>query len=208
MLKNLSGTFTNAGGGRRAWDTAAILRIVVGVLLLASVIATGLVLWPPGGSAEDLDQQLTSLQAQVLSRTRQLEQSKLHAASIDRGRSEGDQFLNDYFLASRTASSTVVSELETAASLAKISQREQANNLEPIEGSDTLSRMSITASYEGTYANLLRFVHELDRSPRLIIIESLTAAPMQGSEQLTVSLKLDTFVRDDGTGMAAGVAGQ
>jgi hypothetical protein len=204
MLKS----FSNANRGRRAWDTAGMLRIVVGVLLLASVIATGLVLWPPGGSAEDLDRQLTSLTAQVAARTRQLEQSKLHAASIDRGRSEGDQFLTDYFLASRTASSTVVSELDNAASVAKISPREHAYNLEPIEGSDTLMRMSVTASYEGTYANLLRFVHELDRSPRLIIIESLTAAPMQGSEQLTVSLKLDTFVRDDGSGMGAGAAGQ
>jgi hypothetical protein len=203
MLKNFK-----LGNSRRSWDTAAILRIVVGVLLLGSVIATGLVLWPPGGSAEDLDRQLTSLETQVSSRSRQLEQSKLHAASIDRGRSEGDQFLTDYFLASRVASSTVVSELDNAASLAKISPREHTYNLEPIEGSDTLIRMSVTATYEGTYANLLRFVHELDRSPRLIIIESLTAAPMQGSEQLTVSMKLDTFVRDDGTGMVAGVAGQ
>ncbi len=206
MLKSFS-TFTNVGKHRRSFDTAAILRIVVGVLLLASVIATGLVLWPPGGSAEDLDRQLTSLQAQVLSRSRQLEQSKLHASSIDSGRSEGDQFLNDYFLPSRTASSTVVSELDNAATVAKISQRERSYTLDPIEGSDTLSRMSVTASYEGSYDNLLRFMHELDRSPRLIIIESLTAAPMQGSEQLTVSFKLDTFVRDDGTGMAAG-AGQ
>jgi Tfp pilus assembly protein PilO len=204
MLKS----FNSANRGRRAWDTAGILRIVVGVLLVASVVATGLVLWPPGGSAEDLDRQLTSLTAQVASRTRQLEQSKLHAASIDRGRSEGDQFLTDYFLASRTASSTVVSELDNAASVAKITPREHAYNLEPIEGSDTLMRMSVTASYEGTYANLLRFVHELDRSPRLIIIESLTAAPMQGSEQLTVSLKLDTFVRDDGSGTGVGAAGQ
>ena len=39
--------------------------------------------------------------------------------------------------------------------------------------------MSITANYEGTYANLMRFVHELDRSPRLLIIEALNAAPQQ-----------------------------
>ena len=202
MLKNFS-------GARRNIDKVAILRITVGVLLLLSVIATGLVLWPPGGSAEDLDRQLTSLQAQVTSRTRELERSKQHAASIDRGRSEGDQFLNDYFLASRTASSTVVGELDAAASVAKISMREHAYTLDPIEGSDTLSRMSITASYEGPYANVMRFVHEIDRSPGLLIIESLQAAPMQGSDVLTVSLKLDTFVRDDGRGSAAaGVAGQ
>ncbi len=59
--------------------------------------------------------------------------------------------------------------------------------------------MSITATYEGTYADLMRFVHEIDPSPRLLIIESLNAAPKQGPGKLiTVSMKLDTFVRDDG----------
>jgi hypothetical protein len=42
-------------------------------------------------------------------------------------------------------------------------------------------------------------VHEIDMSQRLLIIESLNAAPIQGPAKLiTVSLKLDTFVRDDG----------
>jgi hypothetical protein len=43
-------------------------------------------------------------------------------------------------------------------------------------------------------------VHEIDKSPRLLIIESLTASPLQGSDKLTVSMKLDTLVRDDGAG--------
>jgi type IV pilus assembly protein PilO len=57
--------------------------------------------------------------------------------------------------------------------------------------------MSITATYEGTYADLLHFVHELDRSSKLVIIESLNAAPQQGTNLLSVALKLDTFVRED-----------
>ena len=65
-------------------------------------------------------------------------------------------------------------------------------------GSDTLSMMSISANYEGTYANLMRFVHELDRSPRLLIIEGLNAAPQATGGTLNISMKIDTFVRDDG----------
>ena len=60
--------------------------------------------------------------------------------------------------------------------------------------------MSITAAYEGTYADVLHFVHEIDRSPRMLIIESLNAAPEQGPGKLiTVSMKLDTFVREEGS---------
>ncbi len=58
--------------------------------------------------------------------------------------------------------------------------------------------MSISANYEGTYANLMRFVHELDRSPRLLIIEGLNAAPEQSGGNLNISMKIDTFVREDG----------
>ena len=43
-----------------------ILRVIVGVLLAANLIAAGILLFPPGGSAEDLEKQLASLQAQAI----------------------------------------------------------------------------------------------------------------------------------------------
>jgi hypothetical protein len=57
--------------------------------------------------------------------------------------------------------------------------------------------MTITANFEGTYRNLLNFIGELDRSDQLLIIESMSAAPQQGSNTLTVSMKIDAFIRDD-----------
>lgn len=191
MLKNFKGAWL-----RR--DAKFVARVVLGVLLATNLAALGLVLFPVGGSAEELEMQSRSLQSQVQSRQATLERSRQHAGAVQTGRAEGDRFLNDYFLANRTAFSTLVAELVTAASQAKITAGEHGYAVEPIEGSDDLSMMSITGTYQGTYANLLRFVHEIDRSPRLLIIESLNAAPQQGSDKLTVSLKLDTFVREDG----------
>ena len=179
-------------------EPQTIVRTVLGVLLAANLIAAGLVLFPPGGSAEDLEQQRISLQSQLRTRQTALERTRQHAAAVEKGRSEGDQFLSGYFLSSRTAFSSVLSQLEAAASQSKIKQRERGFTTEPIEGSDSLSMMSITAAYEGTYGDLMHFVHELDRSPSLLIIESLTAAPLANSPTLTVSMKLDTFVREDG----------
>lgn len=177
-----------------------VARALVGVLLGANLIAAGLVLFPPGGSAEDLDRQLTSLQTQVAAKKALLERTKQHAQAVELGRSEGDQFVTDYFLPSRTMFSLLLGELDSAANETKIQPRERTYDLEPIEGSDSMSLMSITAAYEGTYADLMRFVHEIDKSPRLLIIESLSAAPQQGSDRLTVSMKLDTLVREDGAG--------
>jgi Tfp pilus assembly protein PilO len=174
-------------------------RIALGVLLLVTIFAAWIVMYPPGGSAGDLQQQLAALQSQTTARRTLLASTRQHVAAVEQGRTEGDKFLNEYFLARRTAYSTLLSELVDAADRAKIKPKEHAYATEPIEGSDSLSMMSISANYEGTYANLMRFVHELDRSPRLLIIEALNAAPEQSGGTLNISMKIDTFVRDDGS---------
>jgi type IV pilus assembly protein PilO len=185
--------FNGAAGITLRW------RIALGVLLLATVGAAWIVMYPPGGSADDLQQQLAALQSQTAARRTLLASTRQHVAAVEQGRTEGDKFLNEYFLARRTAYSTLLSELVDAADRAKIKPKEHAYATEPIEGSDSLSMMSISANYEGTYANLMRFVHELDRSPRLLIIEALNAAPEQSGGTLNISMKIDTFVRDDGS---------
>ena len=180
-------------------DPKFVVRTILGALLALNLIAAALVLFPPGGSAEDLDRDFTSLQSQVQSRKATLERTRQHVASVEKGRAEGDQFLSEYFLPSRSHVSELFSALEAAAAQSKIKPKEQAIAAEPVEGSDSLSMLTITAAYEGTYADLMRFVHEIDRSPRLLIIESLNAAPQQGGGPLTVSMKMETFVRDSGT---------
>ena len=187
MARNFS------GAAAKSW-----WRIALGALLLATLAAAWLVLYPPGGSADELGQQLSALQAQTAAKRALLASTRQHVAAVEQGRAEGDRFLNEYFLSRRTAYSTLLSELVDAADRAKIKPKEHAYSTEPIEGSDTLSMMSISANYEGTYANLMRFVHELDRSPRLLIIEGLNAAPQATGGTLNISMKIDTFVRDDG----------
>lgn len=178
-------------------DTLRVLRIGVGVLVVLNLAAAGFVLFPPGGSAEQMEQQLASLQAEVASRGKTLAITRQHVASVEKGRSEGEQFLSNYFLARRTAYSTLLAELGDAAQQAQIKTREVSYSTEPIEGSDALSMMTITAAYEGTYQNLMSFVHQMDQSPGLMIIESLNAAPQAGNNTLSVSMKIDTFVRED-----------
>ena len=179
-------------------DPKVAVRTVLGVLLALNLVAAGFVLFPPGGSAEDLERELASLQSQVQSRRATLDRTRQHAAAVEKGRSEGDKFLGDYFLDGRTHVSELFTALEAAAAQSKIKPKEQAISTEPVEGSDTLSMLTITAAYEGSYADLLHFVHEIDRSPRLLIIDSLNAAPEQGTGMLAVSMKMEAFVRDYG----------
>jgi Tfp pilus assembly protein PilO len=185
-------SFNGAQGITLGW------RIALGALLVSTIAAAWIVMYPPGGSAEELRRQLAELESQTAAKRALLASTRQHVAAVERGRSEGDQFLNQYFLTRRTAYSTLLAELVTAADAAKIKPKEHAYATEPIEGSDSLSMMSITANYEGTYANLMHFVHEIDGSPRLLIIEALNAAPQATGGTLNISMKIDTFVRDDG----------
>ncbi len=178
-------------------DPQLIVRVVLGILVLANLVAVGMVLFPPGGSPEDLDRQRVVLEAQLRAKKLVLDQTRQHASAVDKGRTEGSQFLNEYFLENRTASSKLVEELEKAAGSTKLRPRDTSFQLQPIEGSDTLSVISIVAAYEGTYPDLMHFVHELDRSQLFLMIESLSAAPQQSGDILTVSLKVNSFVRDD-----------
>jgi len=193
-----SGWRSGASGVSLAKDPKLVGRIIVGGLLLANLIVFSIAMGWWGGSPEELEQQLTSLRQQILARRSGLQRAKLLSGKVDVGRSEGDKFLSKYFLARRTAYSTVVNDLMTMAQHAQIVPREIAYTTDPIDGSETLSMMSITANYDGTFADIMRFIAEIDRSPRMLIIETFNAAPIQGGNRLSIAMKIDTFVREDG----------
>jgi len=175
-----------------------LVRAGLGVLLLANIAAALMVFKPWGGSAEDLARQQIELQQQLTSMQARLAQTKALVAKAERARSEGDGFLAEYTTDRRTTFSTITAELERVALEAGMQPRPVAFELNQVEGSDTLSQMNINAAYEGSYTSLTKFVNLLDKSPRFLIIESLTASPQQSNvgDQLSVVIKLDTFIRD------------
>ena len=190
----------------KARDTKTLVRLGLGLLLLLNLALFALVLYPPGGSASDLETQLQALRSGIQRKRLQLDRTRALAAKVQKGREQGDTFLGQYFLNQRLAYSQVLADLNAAARQAQIKPREASFELLPIEGSDDLSMMTITANFEGTYADLMQFVRVLDRLDRLVIIESLQASPQQGRPVLDVRLKLDTFVRDDGNALPPGAS--
>jgi Tfp pilus assembly protein PilO len=182
----------------QARDTRTLVRLGLGALLALNLALFALVLYPPGGSAGDLEAQLQALRSQLQRKRLQLDRTRALAAKVEKGREQGDQFVEQYFLNQRLAYSQVLADLNAAARQSQIKPREASFELLPIEGSDTLSMMTITANFEGTYADLMHFVRILDRADRLVIVESLQASPQQGRPVLDVRMKLDTFVREDG----------
>lgn len=178
-------------------DARFVARVVVGTLLALNVIAALILFKPWGGSPEDLQREMAELQRQLAARQAQLERSKELVKSIEKARVEGDRFMDQYMLNRRTAYSTIVGELDRVGAEAGVKPKESQYAVEPVEGSDTLGTMSISANYEGAYANLTKFINALDRSPRFLIIESLQAAPQASGAVINLNLKLLAFVKGE-----------
>jgi hypothetical protein len=177
----------------------AAIRLGLGVLVAANLVAAYFIIRPIGGSAQELSQQALEMHSQIRQQQGVLDRTRVLVSKIESGRGEGDRFMSTYFLPRRPAYSTIVAELNNLASQAKITPRDSAWAPEPVEGSDTLDMLQISANFEGTYPDLIHFINLLDKSHRLLIIESLNATPQQSGGRLNVMLKLDTFVQEDGS---------
>ena len=196
MLRNFNSSAILGQLGLKKNDPRTTARIWLGLLLALNIIAAWFVYSPLGGSADEMETRLSDLRRQVAQKQAVLLRSKQLAAKVDKGRTQGDEFLGRYFLSRPTTYSTLVGELNQLAKSAGVRPKEQSFNEEEVEGSDELGMVSITAGYEGSYADLLHFLRELDKANRLVIIESLAASPQQGSGVLNISLRLNTFIRE------------
>ena len=126
-----------------------------------------------------------------LNRTRQI------ASKVDTGREEGSKFIATYMTSRRTTYSTILAELNQTAAQAAMKPKDALIGLDAIQGDDSLDTMTITANFEGPYSSLVKFINLLDKSKRFLIIETLTASPQQNGNILSVTLKLNTFVKED-----------
>jgi Tfp pilus assembly protein PilO len=195
---NVAQRFLPGGAHLTLKDPRVLVRALLGALVVANVVAALIVFKPWGGSADDLARRQAGMRQQLATMQVRLGQTKALVVKAQRAHKEGDAFLTQYTTDRRTTFSTLFAEVEHVAQEAGIQPRPATWDLQPVEGSDTLSQMTITAAYEGSYANLTKFVNLLDKSPRFLIIESLTAAPQltNAGDTLSVSIKLDTFVRE------------
>ena len=179
-------------------DPRVAMRALLGVLLLANLVAAVIAFKPFGGGADDLRRDRNALQQQLAILEKQVAKSKRLVEKVSTARSQGDQFLSKYFTDRRVVTSTIQGELEEIAKEAGVTYQPTTWTPEPIEGSDTLSMWTINAGCQGTYAALSKFVNLVDKSPRFLIIESMVAAPQQTGQILNVTIKVDTFVKEQG----------
>src|ERR1017187_209670 len=198
MPKNFSlgGRIKLGGAGVR--DPRVVMRVIIGLLLAANLAAAVVAFKPFGGSADDLRRERQRLNSQLTQLQDRIKTSKALVDKVQTARTQSDQFLAEYFMDVQTVSGSILGELSQSATEAGIKMGQAQFDHQAIEGSDSFVKWTITVGFDGTYANLVKFIHLVDKSPRFLIIESMQAAApqAQGGQSLNVTLKILAFVKD------------
>lgn len=166
-------------------------------MLLLNAVALFWCLDPPGGTRRQLSDQMVQIHNQIAATRANAARVQKIAAKVQTGYKQGTAFETMYFLPRRTAYQRVIGELQRMAQASGMQARDSVNTEEPIEGSDDLTLLNVTANFEGTYANLMRFLYEVDKSPMLLMLDSLGATPQQASGRITAALRFQAIIRED-----------
>lgn len=192
------------GGNAQQRGVRFWLQMAAAALALMNGVALFLYLDPPGGSRNDLLEQSAQVRNQIAAARAHSVRLKTIADKVQVGSGESGEFESRFFLAKRLAYEDVISEIQRMSTASGLKERDSVFTEEPIEGTADLSLLNATGNYEGTYDNLVRFLHEVDRSPMLLMLDTLQAAPQQHAGQITTSIRFQAVVREEPTPRGAG----
>jgi hypothetical protein len=185
------------GAARRKLSPAQLrLRLAAAVLALLNAGALYFYLSPPGGTRQDLELESAQVRTEIRAAQAQARKSQGLAAHVQTASDQAAAFANRYFLPKRTAYGVVFEEIQRMAKASGIQERDAVLAEEPIEGTADLTLLNITANYEGANANLTKFLYEADRSPMLLILDSLQASPQQKNNQINTTIRFQAIVRE------------
>jgi hypothetical protein len=194
---------------RRNFDFASLTRGVdrrsprfwlqagIGLLVIANAVALFLYIAPPGGTRQELLEESRQTQRQIASSKAGAARLRFISGRVQTGGEQAVDFQAKYFLPKRVAYHQVISEIQRMAKESGVQQREGVFSEEPVEGSADLSILNITSSYEGNYDNLMRFLYQADKSPMLLMLDTLQASPQQRGQQINASIRFQAIVRED-----------
>lgn len=195
MPSNSNRIAPKVNGMRR--DPRFWLQVTGLVLAILNGAALFLYLDPPGGSREQLQTQAAAIRSQIAASRGRLARLQTIAAKVQVGSVETDGFETKYFLPKRVAYVSLIAEIQRMAKDSGLQERDGVYTEEPIEGTDNLALLSNTANYQGSYDNLMRFLHEADQSPMMLMLDMVQAAPQQRGNEINASMRFQAIVTEN-----------
>ena len=176
-----------------------LLAVGVGLAIVA-IAAAAFLLTPYGSSRAQLQQEYARLFAEK--NRKQAESGSL--ANIDEKLTTARQQI-DAFYRERLPEqySAVSAELAKRAAESGVKLGAVKYDLEKQAPAPGVRAVHISATVNGNYLNLVKFINALERDKTLFVPASVELAEGQGG--VTLQLKLDTYLREGAAGTAAGI---
>src|SRR5258708_6742026 len=158
-------------------DRRMVVRGTLGALLLANLMAAAFAFHVLGGSPEDLAEQMRSKQRDLAFQSQQTERMRTLVAKVQQAKVEGDKFLDDCTMERASAYSTLIDDLNRMAAESGMQPKEVSYVLDPVEGSDRIEQLTISANFEGSYGILTKLVNMLVHYLRFMSSDTMTPTP-------------------------------
>lgn len=180
------------------------IRAVLLLLVVLNIVALYFYFLPPGGSKSQLTEELSGLNQQIAATRQSSERLKRTSGKVQAGNTQATSFTADAFLPRHTAYAQLVDTMQLLARESSLQDKGSTTSEEPIEGTDDLTLLNVIGNYEGSYVNLMQFLNKVDRARQFLILDSLTATPVQTGGKLSVAVRVQAIVREDGSGQSGG----
>lgn len=179
-----------------------VVFIPLAVGLLLNLVVYLFVVRPLGDrSAGAADRATTAAQS-----LRVAEREQTLARELVEGKARADEELNAFYGKVLPADLTearrmTYSSLPALAKKTNVRYETRRFDTPDIKENDRLGRLEIRMVLQGEYADLRRFIYELERAPEFVIIDDVTLTEGSENEPLTLRLDLSTYynVRANGS---------
>jgi type IV pilus assembly protein PilO len=168
-------------------DTRRKLKITLGILAGISAVSIGVLVSPLVGSTAARQQEVNQLRAQLTAKNRQVEPLRGLDKKIPLATQQIDQFYKERFSAHDSDVAEALGNLSKETGVKIEQAKYQGGDPEPVG----LRRVEITASIEGDYQPLIKFLNGLERSKIFFVVNSIGLATQNGPIKL--EMKLETY---------------
>ncbi|MGD0825214.1 MAG: hypothetical protein ABR908_11565 [Terriglobales bacterium] len=171
-------------------DSRRKLKIAMGVMLAADVVAVAVLFSPLVGSADSRRLQINELRAELTKKTRAVEPLRGMDKKIVLAKDQINEFYQDRFA---PKDSVLVNELGKLAQENGIRIQQEHYKEEDAETSGVVP-VEIGGSFSGDYLQLVRFINTLERSKMFFEVDSVDLAG-EGAGPVKLGITIHSYLR-------------
>ncbi len=171
-------------------STRRNLKIAVAAMLVADVVAAGVLLSPLVGSAESRQTQLNQMFAEYRKKTRDVEPMRDMPKKIALAKTQIGDFYKDRFAAKDSELTTELGKLAAENGIHILSAKYKEEDPE----TSGIVPVEIQGSFAGDYLQLVRFINTVERSKMFFTVDGVDLAG-ESKGPVHLSIMLHSYLR-------------